>query len=63
MSEMTDEQRFWFLQDLDEADATVTDWEADFLGNILTNGIRNFTAEQRRSIDQMYDRYTGRGVV
>lgn len=63
MSEMTDEQRYDFLLDLDDAGVTVTKREADFLDNILTRTIRSFTEKQRDVIDKMYDKYTGRGVT
>ena len=63
MTEMTDEQMLDFLLDLDESGTSVTKWEADFLGNILTNKVRSFSPKQREVIDKLYIRYTGGGTV
>lgn len=63
MPELTDEQRYDFLVDLDESDVTVTEWEAEFLDKIITTEQCDFSPKQRQAIARMYDRYTGRGVM
>lgn len=57
----SDEERFWFLQELDESDIDVSKWEADFIESQLQRGEGcRFTEPQRNSIDQMVSRYGSR---
>ena len=50
-----DAERAAFLQALDDADVQMTDWEYQFVTDLLTAS--NFTEPQRAKIDQLRRKY------
>lgn len=54
-----DWERIGFLEELDGADVEVTDWEAQFIEDLITSP-RALTPAQRAVVDKMRDTYAGR---
>lgn len=54
----TDGERAAFLDDLDNAEFSVTSWESEFIESNLDR--ETFTAGQRKVIDDMMDKCDGR---
>lgn len=59
MTEITDEQRYDFLIDLDESNESISNWEVDFLDKIVTTEQCDFSPKQRAVIDRMREKYGG----
>jgi hypothetical protein len=54
-----DGRRMDFLKQLDDAEFSVTDWEAQFITSFIDQP-RGFTDGQRKAVDQMMEKYQPR---
>ena len=61
-SELTVEELLEFLYELDDSDANVTEWEADFIESVLyAREQTTLSAAQIKSVESMVEKY-GRSI-